>query len=260
MKLKTKQLMSIEKPLTVRWLAMETEDFFTTGDAAKLLGVSSRNIRQLCSDHNLRLGTMTSDHQEFLAERKVIKAADYSTKLVPRETMDALVKIVNTPQAWSIWAQLLDAIRNPQANMELQYEIGGEDRLNEIIDEAHAVMQVRIDHKKIIKDAICSALRRHEVIPFDAKFFCGVFFNGTTNAVFKILNEKFAGELASGLSGKDFFAQVLNSENYKEVLEYLNTVEFDKAEMKNIRKAEKSRVNTLYELEKDIPFRAGGNS
>lgn len=252
-KLKTKQVDNSGQILTVRWLAMETADFFTTGDAAKLLGITDGGLRKIISQNELLIECPTRDQKQFLTERSVIKIKDNRTKLVPRETMDALVKIVNTPQAWIIWGQLLDAIRNPKSYVSLQHDIGGNERLEQIIDEANAVMSVRLDAKKFIKDAICSALRRHDIVPFDAMYFGEKWFNGTINSFYKMLNAKFAPE-GLALTGKDFLLQVLNTENYQEILDYVNTVQLSDGQIKGLKKVEKSRMGLLLDTSKKVDF------
>lgn len=93
-------------------VTLNGQEGMLTGDLANLLNVTGRNIRQLCADHNLNIGSVGSDVVIQLKKQNVIALNAARIKFLPRETVEALVKLVGTSEAWTIYGQLWSVVRS----------------------------------------------------------------------------------------------------------------------------------------------------
>lgn len=233
------------KTMTARWLAMGTDELFLQKDAAILLNVTPSTISESIKTHKLLSFGLTEEQKEFLTTRNIISKKDRHSRLLPRDTMDALVKIVNTKEAWAIWAQILNAVRNPTANIELQQEIGGLDRVREVADAAFAVMSVSIDKQADIAQMIEDKLTANGIAVSNAVFIGDKFYNGTTNQYYKHLNQVFAPRMHERLKGNEFFTRVLHAENYNQVVEYITGSELSPELRKALKSVQFKRESLL---------------
>lgn len=233
------------KSMTARWLSMGTEELFLQKDAAVLLGVSVANVSQIATRNKLLILTMSEEQKEYLTKTNVIGKKDQRSKLVPRDTMDALVKIVNTTEAWAIWAQILNAVRNPTASVALHQEIGGLEQVTQVMNAAIAVMAVSIDRQSELVKLCEDKLRANNITPFGSKYLGSVYHNGTLNSFYKHLNSKFAPVLAEDLSGRDFFTRVLHADNYNEICDYVRGMEMSEGLRKTLKHVEKRRLGLI---------------
>lgn len=233
------------KSMTARWLSMGTEELFLQKDAAVLLNVTVSTISECIKTHSLDSFGMAEDVRNYLVKTNIIDKRDGQSKLLPRATVDALVKIVNTTEAWAIWAQILNAVRNPTANIALQQEIGGLDQVAQVMNEAIAVMAVSIDRQSELVKLCEDKLRANNITPFGSKYIGSVYHNGTLNSFYKHLNSKFAPVLAEDLSGRDFFTRVLHADNYNEICDYVRGMEMSEGLLKTLKSVQKHRLGLI---------------
>lgn len=233
------------KSMTARWLSVGTEELFLQKDAAVLLGVDTTALRHSITLHGLVSLRITQEQKEYLIKANVISKKDHQSKLLPRATVDALVKIVNTTEAWAIWAQILNAVRNPTANIALQQEIGGLDQVAQVMNAAVAVMAVSIDRQSELVKLCEDKLRANNITPFGSKYLGSVYHNGTLNSFYKHLNSKFAPALAEDLSGRDFFTRVLHADNYNEICDYVRGMEMSEGLLKTLKSIQKHRLGLI---------------
>lgn len=84
-------------------------------DVADTLSVGTRNIQQLVTQHGLVRREASHQNLADLRAAGVIPFKTSVVNLLPRETVEALVKIVNTPQAWAAYRQLWKEYRELRA-------------------------------------------------------------------------------------------------------------------------------------------------
>lgn len=229
------------KTMTARWLSMGTDELFLQKDAAVLLGVDVSNIKHIIARNNLVSVTPSHEQKEYLAKTNVISKKDHQSKLLPRDTMDALVKIVNTTEAWAIWSQILNATRNPTANIELQQEIGGLDQVAKVVNQGLAVMSVSIDKQDELIKLCQDKLLANNIQPSNSKYMGNVYHNGTLNSFYKHLNSVFAPTLHEDMAGRDFFTRVLHADNYQDICDYVKGFEMSVGLRRTLKAVQKQR-------------------
>ena len=229
------------KTMTARWLSMGTDDMFLQKDAAILLNVTVSTISECIKAHNLDSFGMAEDVRAYLVKTNVIDKRDGQSKLLPRDTMDALVKIVNTTEAWAIWAQILNATRNPTANIELQKEIGGLDQVAKVVNQGLAVMSVSIDKQDELIKLCQDKLLANNIQPSNSKYMGNVYHNGTLNSFYKHLNSVFAPTLHEDMAGRDFFTRVLHADNYQDICDYVKGFEMSVSLRRTLKAVQKQR-------------------
>jgi len=85
----------------------------TVADTAELLGSSTASVRKDIERHGL---VVTKCHDQNLQELKRLGLTPFKTtvvNLLPKATIQALVKIVNTPEAWAAYRQLWITAEQP---------------------------------------------------------------------------------------------------------------------------------------------------
>ena len=87
-------------------LQINGQDGMTLPEVEKCLGVSRQNIHQLIKIHDLIMSTIDLQNAQVLRLQGVIPIRGRAPNFLPRETVKALVKLVNTPEAWNIYEQL----------------------------------------------------------------------------------------------------------------------------------------------------------
>ena len=229
------------KTMTARWLGMDGGEYFLQTDAAVLLGLTATGLRSILDDNNLSSVRMADETIEFLRTRSVIAKTGRPPQLLPRDTMDALVKIVNTTEAWAIWAQILNATRNPAANIELQQEIGGLDQVAKVVNAGLAVMSVSIEKQDELIQLCQDKLLANNIQPSNSKYMGNVYHNGTLNSFYKHLNSVFAPTLHEDMAGRDFFTRVLHADNYQDICDYVKGFEMNVGLRRTLKAVQKQR-------------------
>jgi hypothetical protein len=75
-------------------------------ELARVLGVSTKNLHRINRQHGFEIVTPGYHVLSTLKKEKVISLNAARVNFLPRETVEALVKIVNTPEAWTIYREL----------------------------------------------------------------------------------------------------------------------------------------------------------
>jgi len=214
-----------EKPMTVRWLAMENGDFFTTSDAAILLGVEGGTIRKLCHSHKLSFVTMSNESKQYLIDRKIITHMGRTMKLVPRATLDELVKIINTPETKAIWTQVLKALRDPKENVALQYEMYGNEGLARLQAELTAKLALTLEQQTYINNCLHERLTDIGIRARDSYYTVyNELQNGTVNSFRKMIIAEFGPEktdTSRNIAGHELYtnAAIGNQGNYQTIVD-----------------------------------------
>lgn len=92
--------------LTAILVTLDGQEGMTLPELAKVLAVEAVTLRGLVRNHNLSFVHITSESQKELRKQGVIPITGRSPNFLPRETVEALVKLVNTPQAWAVYNEL----------------------------------------------------------------------------------------------------------------------------------------------------------
>jgi hypothetical protein len=229
------------KTMTARWLSMGTDEMFLQKDAAVLLGVSAANIKQIVARNELLCVTMSYEQKEYLTKTNVISKKDHQSKLLPRDTMDALVKIVNTTEAWVIWAQIMNAARDPAASVAQHQSIGGLDQVAKLANESLAVMAVSITKQDELIELCKEKLYANNIQPSNSKYVGSTYHNGTLNSFYKHLNSTFAPTMADDMTGRDFFTRVLHADNYQDICDYVKGFEMSKGLRRTLKEVQRRR-------------------
>ena len=184
--------------------------------------------------------------KQFLRDRKIISMKDHYSKLIPRDTMDFLVKIVNTPETMSIWNQILTALRSPTKYVELQYEVGGIPAVAAVQEAATAFMSLNLTQQETMEAAIAARLRKINIIPFDSCYMFDKWFNGTINAFRKVIIKKMAPKsLHEQITAAQLYTRVLNQGNYDAALQLVETGDLGEGNIKWLRSVERERKKMI---------------
>ena len=230
------------KTMTARWLSMGTDELFLQKDAAVLLGVTQDGLRSIMRDNKHLVSVrMTHEQKEYLTKTNIINSKDHQSKLLPRDTMDALVKIVNTTEAWAIWAQILNAARDPVASVAQHQSIGGLDQVAKVMNASLAVMSVSIEKQDELIKLCQDKLLANNIQPSNSKYMGNVYHNGTLNSFYKHLNSVFAPTLHEDMAGRDFFTRVLHADNYQDICDYVKGFEMSVSLRRTLKAVQKQR-------------------
>jgi hypothetical protein len=90
----------------------ESEGMFLP-DVATALNVDSSTIRTHIRNHNLCVEIFNGQSLDDAKQQGLVSKMVRSINLVPRDTIKALVKIVNTPEAWSAYNYLWEVAVSP---------------------------------------------------------------------------------------------------------------------------------------------------
>ncbi len=115
MQLTKKAFQSNGKEIVVTLVKMgETEGMFVT-DVAAMLGTTVGNVRQQISVNNLIVIICDDAQLSSAREQGTVPKNVVRLNILPRDTVKALVKIVNTPEAWSAYNYLWEVAESPKA-------------------------------------------------------------------------------------------------------------------------------------------------
>lgn len=87
-------------------LEMGGADYMTVSQAAEALGVTEGGVRQSIHAHDLHIISTSEDVLAELKSLQVIPLRSARANLLPKETVKALTKIMNTPHAWAAYWSL----------------------------------------------------------------------------------------------------------------------------------------------------------
>ena len=102
----TTELKQAGESIVVTILRLGDEDCMTVADTAELLNVTTGGLRGMIRDHSLIVCNTHDVQLAELKQRGVIPLNSARANLLPKGTIQALVKIVNTPEAWAAYNQL----------------------------------------------------------------------------------------------------------------------------------------------------------
>jgi hypothetical protein len=80
-------------------------------ELAKVLNVSASALHHSIKVHNLNIVSPTHDVRKTLKQEGVVALNAARVNFLPQSTVEALVKIVNTPEAWAVYGQLWQTAR-----------------------------------------------------------------------------------------------------------------------------------------------------
>lgn len=83
------------------------QDYLTVAEAAEAFNVSTQNINQILARHDLNSTTPSFEHLQALKDQGVIPLKAPSQRLLPRATIDELVRIINTDEAKAAYRQII---------------------------------------------------------------------------------------------------------------------------------------------------------
>lgn len=105
-------------------LQINGQDGVLLPELTKVLGVTSSTIYQLIKKYNLSFVSITKETKVTLRKEKVIPITGRLPHFLPKETVEILVKLINTPEAWAInrqlWEESARAITLDQDNLDLR--------------------------------------------------------------------------------------------------------------------------------------------
>lgn len=114
----SKSLQQAGETIVVTVLRLGDDESMTVADVAEMLNVATSNIREHIRVHSLVV--RKTDDQELVTLRKlgVVSIKTTTANLLPKATIQALVKIVNTPEAWAAYNQLWVDAAGPKATAD----------------------------------------------------------------------------------------------------------------------------------------------
>lgn len=130
--------------LTASWITCSEGDGMTRREVCSLLGISQSNMSHIIKRNGLNeltMGQLSRRSLKKLDGYAKIKGSHY---IIPRESIDKLVKIVNTKESWSRYTEILEAIRSPKKLIELHSD-GGQDHYIEYMEKLMAAFDCKID-------------------------------------------------------------------------------------------------------------------
>ena len=92
-------------------VTMNGQEGMLLPELAKVLNVGRDTLSDHIKRHNLSFVSPTRQTQQELRKQNVIKLSGRSPNFLPRATVEALVKLVGTPEAWAIYGQLWEVAR-----------------------------------------------------------------------------------------------------------------------------------------------------
>lgn len=119
--------LKLEDGLTAKWLISGIGQVggMLKKDVAALLGVDYKTLDYYIRSCGLVTTKLSSMERQKLKKSNVIPLKANNTTIVTAESIDVLVKKIDTPEAWTRYNNLLEAVRNPVKNAELQTEMRG---------------------------------------------------------------------------------------------------------------------------------------
>ncbi len=166
-------------------------------EVARVLGVSRSTIQQTVRNRGLLMISPTNQQIRDLRHNNVVSMKARSSNFLPRATVEAIVKIVDTPEAWTINKQLWAAAHSfyngelLQAGLDIgltkedvkDYIIEANERLKKERDEALAAVS-KINSAPLAY-AVPKAVTAHEAITL---------FPGTNYMAQRWFKQKFANK------------------------------------------------------------------
>lgn len=92
--------------IIVQVIRLGEDECMTVADAAELLDVSPAGVRSMIRDHGMSVRRPHEHQLKEMRQAGVIPLKSPTANLLPKQTIQALVKIVNTDAAWAAYNQL----------------------------------------------------------------------------------------------------------------------------------------------------------
>ncbi len=89
-------------------IKLNCEEGLTIPQVADMFNTSSEHIRKSINRHALATGQIVPKSMKALKNTNVIPLNTPKTRFVPKDSIKSLVKIINSPTAWTIYFQLWD--------------------------------------------------------------------------------------------------------------------------------------------------------
>lgn len=97
---------SLSSGLTAMLVTLDGQEGMTLPELARVLGVERNTLAMHAKRHSLNMITVSDDVRQELKNQKVVQLNVARVNFLPRGTVEALVKLVNTPQAWAVYNEL----------------------------------------------------------------------------------------------------------------------------------------------------------
>ncbi len=115
------------KDALVQIISMGDEDGLTVSQIAELLNTSTRNITKHLDKYAICSEPIVPNIRKKLAKHGVIPIKTPKVLFLPKDSIAALVKVINTDEAWAMYYQLWDDSKELLAAKEhiseLQYQV-----------------------------------------------------------------------------------------------------------------------------------------
>ncbi len=102
----------------VQIISMGEEDGLTVSQIAELLNTSTRNITKHLDKHAICSEPIVPNIRKMLAKQGIIPIKTPKVLFLPRDSIVALVKVINTDEAWAMYYQLWDDTRELRDEVE----------------------------------------------------------------------------------------------------------------------------------------------
>ncbi len=96
------------KEALVQIISMGEEDGLTVPQLAELLNTSDQNVRKRANEHAICTVPIVPSIRKTLLKHNIIPIKTSKVLFVPRDSISALIKVINTPEAWAVYYQLWD--------------------------------------------------------------------------------------------------------------------------------------------------------
>lgn len=122
-------------------------------ELAKVLGIGRDTLSYHCRRNNLSMTSVARQTQQHFRKIGIIPMEGRSPSFLPRETVEALVKLVGTPEAWSIYNDLWQVVKNVQSGnlIEAQQKVGLSD--DEVLESLEKALLLAKNYKKQKEEA-----------------------------------------------------------------------------------------------------------
>lgn len=138
---------------TARWIFGD-KGGMPYADVAEMLGIKLTTISAHIRRHNLAVSTISRKQTLTLREQGLLTKQQNHVNLVPRETIDKLVKHVNTREAWERYEELLTLARDAGENLKARVDVKGQAGAEDFMAQLKvALVEFKADlRKEIVED------------------------------------------------------------------------------------------------------------
>jgi hypothetical protein len=220
--------------ITAHMIRMGDEDLLTVGEAAEAFGVEPATVRQLVLKHGLdRVDAIDAVVQE-LKKAGVIGLRTSTVNLLPRATIDELVRIINTDEAKAAYRQIVGEWREAKkataqagslehmaeaVKQSVKASAGAAELSLEVNKRVDAIATVVAAVQQHVEDSLMSSLEMSELQR--AIYRCSARVGFKPGAIMREIKQRFLPKkLAGGRTWKE-----ISRASFADALEFCNTWE-----------------------------------